>query len=114
MIKSLLYFTGIMLSITTLVMAFLPINKLAIIPGMIAIILGVVYIIKNKKENKTTKKQSYIVIGLAILGIATASIMDIYNEKNTITKDDNFKQKEENSKREAVEELESIIDHLEE
>lgn len=102
--KKTLVILGFISSIIALILAFTPLFSIAIIPGVLAIILGVIIFILSKKNSK--KVSVYIlVISLIALALSTYKIIFVTAEVGNI---EDLQQKEKASENDAKELLEGI------
>ncbi|MBQ4821950.1 hypothetical protein [Aquimarina sp. MMG016] len=99
-------------SLLGLIMTILPFGTLGILPGIIALLTGLGAFYISKKQQKPKKLSLlFVVIGvLVILGSGTKSLW----VKDEVAVDQEFEQKEEKIKEEAIEELKEIESELEE
>lgn len=87
-------------------LTFLPVYKLAFIPALIAILFGVLSFLKIKKED-TPKILVYSIFIISALAL----IIIVYRYalvKPEVGNIENFEQREKDSEKEAIEELENI------
>ncbi len=95
-----------------IIMAILPLGTIGILPGGIAAIVGLAaYGISKKQEKPTKVALLFVVIG--ILVVITSGSKSIWS-KDEIADDQELVQKEEESKKEAIEDLKEIESELNE
>ncbi len=101
--KKTLIVIGLISAILSAVLATLPVFKLAIFPGILALICGIIALIKANKEKSSTQ-----VIQLALLIVILALLLTVYKSIFTtaeVGNTDALEQREEQKVEEAQEEL---------
>ncbi len=95
-----------------IIMAILPFGSIGVLPGIVALITGLITYFISKKNQKP-KKLSILFTIIGVL-VVIASGTKSFWVKDEIAIDQEFNQKEENSKEEAIEELKEIENDLDE
>ena len=95
-----------------IIMAILPFGTIGVLPGIVAIIggFGAYYV---SKKQQSPHKLSILFLSIGVLVVITSGTKSIWVE-DKIADDTEFQLKEEQSKEEAIEELEEIENELEE
>ncbi|WP_299251836.1 hypothetical protein [uncultured Aquimarina sp.] len=95
-----------------IIMAILPFGSIGILPGIIALIAGFGAYFVSKKQLKP-QKLSLLFLTIGLLVIVASGSKSLW-VKDEVAVDQEFQQKEEQSKEEAIEELKEIESELEE
>ncbi|MFD2564743.1 hypothetical protein [Aquimarina rubra] len=95
-----------------IIMAILPFGTLGILPGIVALIAGFGAYFLSKKQLKP-QKLSLLFLTIGVLVIVASGSKSLW-VKDEVAVDEEFQQKEEQSKEEAIEELKEIESELEE
>lgn len=69
---------GLIAAVLAIILAVLPLYKLAFIPGVIALILGVIAFLSHKKEGEPTHVIQVVLL-LAIISIAISTYKTLYS-----------------------------------
>ena len=96
---------GLISAILAIVLAVLPLEKIAIIPGAIALIFSFLARFVSKNENKKLIKFTLTITVIAFLIIAYKMI---FTSESEVTIDQNFIEQNEKSEEKAIEELEGL------
>ncbi|AXT50053.1 hypothetical protein D1818_04110 [Aquimarina sp. BL5] len=95
-----------------IIMAILPFGTIGVLPGIVAIISGFGAYFLSKKQLKP-QKLSLLFLTIGVLVIVASGSKSFW-VKDEVAVDEEFQQKEEQSKEEAIEELKEIESELEE
>ncbi|WP_336070558.1 FUSC family protein [Mesoflavibacter sp. CH_XMU1404-2] len=99
-------------AILAIILAILPLFKLAFIPTVLALVFGLISFIKSKKDNQSTHvvQVSFLLVIIA-LGLSTyKTVFTVQEVGNT----EELEQREKENEEKALEELEDIeIDDIE-
>ncbi|WP_299220432.1 hypothetical protein [uncultured Aquimarina sp.] len=95
-----------------IIMAILPFGTIGILPGIVALISGFGAYFISKKQLKP-QKLSLLFLTIGVLVIVASGSKSLW-VKDEVAVDEEFQQKEEQSKEEAIEELKEIESELEE
>ncbi|OED36218.1 hypothetical protein AB832_05715 [Flavobacteriaceae bacterium (ex Bugula neritina AB1)] len=95
-----------------IIMAILPFGSIGVLPGITAIVSGLIAFYLSKKKQKP-QKLSLLFTTIGVL-VIIASATKSFWVKDEVAIDQEFKQKEENSKEEAIEELKELENDLDE
>ncbi|AOW19487.1 hypothetical protein [Urechidicola croceus] len=108
----LLAILGIIGAILGLVFSFLPISELAIIPAIVGLLLGVIAYYFSKKQNFSYSFPRIVMI-LSLLAIIISSGKKLLTE-NSVKVDTEFIDKAEDSKEDAIKDIEELDEELNE
>lgn len=98
---------GLIFAVLAVILAVLPLYKLAFIPAVLAFIFGIIAFLKSKKEEKPTHViQVIFLLTIISLGLATYKTIFTVSEVGD-TKD--LQQTEDKLNEEAKEELDDLI-----
>lgn len=103
--KLLLSILGLISSILALILAILPMEKLAIIPAIAAIIFSLIAMYLSKNESKKLIKFIFLV---TIISLAIITYKSVFSGEAEISLDENFIEKNQESEEKAIEELEEL------
>ena len=104
--RTLFIILGFIAAILAVVLAVTPLSNMAFIPAIIAFVLGLAIFYISRKQQKSRKVVQYIFL-LTIMSIS----ISIYKSLFTATEigdTQELKQREDESKEEAIEELEDL------
>jgi len=96
---------GLISSILAVILAILPMEKIAIIPAITAFIFALIALFLAKRENKKLIKFVFFV---TVLALAIITYKSIFSGESKITEDQNFIEQDKQSEEEAIEELEEL------
>lgn len=97
---------GLFTAILAVILAVLPLSNFAFLPAIAALIFGILAFIKGKKENKP-KHTVQLIFLLTIIALALATYKSI-TATTEVGNTEQLEQRDEESKKEAIEELEDI------
>ncbi|AXT54857.1 hypothetical protein J8L88_17840 [Aquimarina sp. MMG015] len=95
-----------------IIMAILPFGTIGVLPGIVSLLAGIGAFYISKKKQKP-QKLSLLFLTIGVLVIVASGSKSLW-VKDEIAVDEEFEQKEEQSKEEAIEELKEIENELEE
>ncbi len=101
--KKILVTIGLITAILSAVLATLPVFNLAIFPGILALICGVIALIKAKKEKSSTQIIQLVFL-ILILSLSLTVYKSVFN-KVEVGNTEVLEQREEQKEEEAKEEL---------
>lgn len=104
--KKIFTILAIITSILAVILAVLPVSNLAVFPGLAALIFGILAFYLSKKTGDV-KKIIHFTFFLTIIALALTTYKSIYT-KTEVVNTEEFVEKEEKSKEEAIEELEEL------
>ena len=96
---------GLISAILAIILAVLPLEKIAIIPGAIALIFSLLARFVSKNESKKLIKFTLTITVIAFLLIAYKML---FASESEVTIDQNFIEQNEKSEEKAIEELEDL------
>jgi len=94
-------------AIISIILAVLPLEKIAIIPGIIALVFASIGFFLSKKVGTKFIKFTLLLISIAFLIIVFKLV---FAEDSQVTLDENFIEQNEKSEEKAIEELEDLED----
>lgn len=103
--KLLFSILGLISSILAIILAILPMEKLAIIPAIAAILFGLIAMYLSKNESKKLIKFIFLV---TIISLAIITYKSIFSGEAKVNLDENFIEKNQESEEKAIEELEEL------
>lgn len=103
--KALFSILGLIAAILAAILAVLPLEKIAIIPVIAALVFGIIAWILSKNESKKFLKFTFLVTLIAIVIILYKSI---FAGDPEVSVDENFIEQNEKSEEKAIEELEDL------
>ncbi len=103
--KLLFSILGLISSILAVILAILPMEKIAIIPAIVAFVFTLIAMFLSKNESKKLIKFVFFV---TIIAIALITYKSIFSGGGKITADENFIEKNQQSEEEALEDLEDL------
>jgi uncharacterized membrane protein len=101
--KKILVTIGLITAILSAVLATLPVFNLAIFPGILALICGIIALIKAKKEKSSTQIIQLVLL-IVILALSLTVYKSVFN-KAEVGNTEALEQREEQKEEEAKEEL---------
>jgi len=104
--KKLFTILALIAAILSVVIAVLPISNLAIFPAIIALLFGLLAFYFSKKTGKVKKIIQFIFL-LTIISLALTTYKAIFS-KTEVTNTQELKEKEKESKENAIEDLEEL------
>ena len=93
-------------SIIAIVLAALPLYKLAFIPAIIALVFGLIAFYLSKKQNES-KKMIQLIVLLTIIALALTTYKTVF-EKTEVGNTEALELREDEAKENAIEELDDI------
>ncbi len=103
--KLLFSILGLISSIVAVILAILPMEKIALAPAIAAFVFGLIALYLSKNESKRFIKFIFFVITISFVIITYKSIFS--SDAKLIT-DENFIEKNQQSEEKAIEELEKL------
>ena len=103
--KVLFSILGLIAAILAAVLAVLPLEKIAVIPAVAAMIFGIIAWLLAKKESNKLLKFTFLI---TIIAIVVISYKSIFGGESEVTVDENFIEQNEKSEENAIEELEDL------
>lgn len=103
--KSLFSFLGLIAAILAVVLAILPMEKIALIPAIAAFVLGLIAFLIAKNDDKKLIKFVFFV---TILALAIITYKSIFSTDSEVKTDESFIEKSKESEENALEELENL------
>lgn len=104
--KKLVIILGFISAVLAVVLAVTPLFKIAFIPGVVALILGVVAIYLSK-EKQDSKKSIQLIFLLTIIALALTTYKSVFDTVEVGNTEELIK-KENESQEDAIEELEGL------
>jgi len=96
---------GLIAAVISIILAVLPLEKIAILPGIVALIFSLIALFMSKKDGKKLIKFSFLLVIIAFLVIVYKMVFSADSEVNV---DENFIEQNEKSEEKAIEELEDL------
>lgn len=111
--KVLFSILGLISAILAVILAILPLEKIAVIPAVAAVAFGLIAWALSKKDEKKLVKFTFMV---AIIAIAVILYKFIFAGESEVSVDENFIEQNEKSEEKAIEDLEDLeeLDNFEE
>lgn len=103
--KLLFSILGLIAAILAVILAILPLEKIAIIPALGALFFGIIAWFLSKNDSKKFLKFTFFITLIAIVIISYKSI---FVGEAEVTVDDKFIEQNEKSEEKAIEELENL------
>ena len=103
--KLLFSILGLISSIIAIILAILPMEKIALIPAISAFVFAIIAWYLSKNESKKLIKLIFLVTIIALVLITYKSI---FSGEYEVTADENFIEKNQQSEEKAIEELEEL------
>lgn len=103
--KFLFSILGLIASILAVILAILPLEKIALIPAISAFIFGLIAFFMSKNENKKLIKFVFFV---TIISLAIITYKSIFYTDSKVITDEKFIEKTQKSEEKAIEELEEL------
>lgn len=97
---------GFIFSILAVLLAVLPFSNFAFIPAIIALVLGIIALLKSKAE-EDKKHTIQLIFLLTIIALALATYKSIYTTTE-VGDTEQLEQREEDSLEDSIEELDDI------
>jgi ABC-type cobalamin transport system permease subunit len=104
--KRLFTILALIASILSVILSVLPISNLAIIPGIGALLFGLIALYLSKKTGEVKKIIQFTFL-LTIISLALVTYKAIFT-KTEVTNNQELKEKETESKENAIEDLEEL------
>ncbi len=96
---------GLIAAFLAIVLAILPLEKIAIIPGAMALIFSLLALYISSDEGKKLIKFTFLLVVIAFLLIAYKVL---FASESSVTIDESFIEQNEKSEEKAIEELEDL------
>jgi len=96
---------GLISAILAVILAVLPLEKIAIVPGVFAVIFSLIARYTSKNAGKKLINFSFLIVIIAFLLIAYKIV---FASESQVTMDENFIEQNEKSEEKAIEELEDL------
>lgn len=96
---------GLISAILAVILAVLPLEKIAIVPGVFAVIFSLIARYISKNAGKKLINFSFLIVIIAFLLIAYKIV---FASESQVTMDENFIEQNEKSEEKAIEELEDL------
>jgi energy-coupling factor transporter transmembrane protein EcfT len=96
---------GLIAAVISIILAILPLEKIAILPGIVALIFSLIALFMSKKEGKKLIQFTFI---LAIIAFLLIAYKMIFAADLEVKVDENFIEQNEKSEEKAIEELEDM------
>lgn len=96
---------GLIAAILAVILSVLPLEKIAIVPGVIALIFSLIAFYLSKNEGKKLIKFTFLLVVIAFLLIVYKMV---FAAESKVIIDENFIEKNEKSEEKAIEELEDL------
>lgn len=96
---------GLISAILAVILAVLPLEKIAIVPGVFAVIFSLIARYTSKNTGKKLINFSFLIVIIAFLLIAYKIV---FASESQVTMDENFIEQNEKSEEKAIEELEDL------
>ncbi|NRA94416.1 MAG: FUSC family protein [Psychroserpens sp.] len=110
--KKLFLILGFISATLAVLIAVTPLSKLAFIPGVIALLLGIFAMVKSKSEN-SSKTSIQLIFLMTIIALALTTYKTIYSTAE-VGNTEELTEKEKTSEEEAIKELEDLeLDDIE-
>ena len=103
--KLLFSILGLISSILAVILAILPMEKIALIPAISAFVFALIAMYLSKNESKKLIKFVFFV---TIIALALITYKSIFSGNHEVTADDNFIEKNQQAEEKAIEELEDL------
>lgn len=103
--KLLFSILGLISSILAVVLAILPMEKIALAPAIAAFLFGLVALYLSKNDNKKLIKFIFFV---AIISLVIITYKSIFSGESEITTDESFIEQNKQSEEKAIEELDDL------
>ena len=105
--KTLFSILGFIAAILAIVLAILPLEKIALIPAILALIFVLISYVLAKNEGKKFISLTFI---LTVISFALITYKYIFASEPEVTLDQEFIEKNKQSEEKAIEELEDLED----
>lgn len=103
--RLLLTILGLIGAILAIVLCILPLEQIAIIPGIIAIMSSLLALYLAKNEGKKLIK---FTLAITVIAIVLIAYKMLFASESEVTIDENFIEQSEKSEEKAIEELEDL------
>lgn len=103
--KLLFSILGLISSILAVILAILPMEKIALIPAIAALIFGIIAFFMSKDESKKLIK---FILLVAVISLAIIAYKSFFSGDAEVVTDETFIEKTQQSEEKAIEELEEL------
>jgi len=104
--KKIIIVLGFISAILAVVLAVTPLSQIAFIPGITALIFGIIAIYLSK-QNQGSKKSIQLIFLLTIIALTVTTYKSVFNTVE-VGNTEELQQKETESQEEAIQELDDI------
>jgi len=97
---------GLIAALLAVILSVLPLSNLAFIPAILALLFGIIALYLSNKSG-ASKKIIYYIFLLTIISLVFATYKSIFSEPEVVNMEE-LQEKENESKQEAIDELEEL------